>query len=415
MTKGYADFVPIVLGTGLNSYAVARSLHEAFGVRTLAIGRFPLRETADSSIVDVRSFRDLDRPAKLLEVLEEVAEEFAGRKLLLIANVEYYISVVIEHRERLERDFIIPLVSKEVADRLLNKADFYKTCEQLGVPHPTTRVIGRTEVAAGLTADLPFDFPVVVKPSDTDVWGRMHFPGKQKVYLATDIHDLQRIADDIYSHGYADELIVQEYLGGGDSVMRVVNTVSNRDGKMRAISVAQVVLTERNPLTLGNYNAVVTTSDETLTAQVRHLLDSVGYVGPANFDIMIDERTGQSKLLEINLRLGAASYYASAAGVNLAECLVDNFVYELDGVEQISNEQRLWVNVPRWTLRRFTARDVRPLVAAARRGGVSHTLHYKSDASASRRYNVFKVSWRHALDLIRYRKNSELSMEGRPN
>ena len=82
MTNGYADYVPIVLGTGLNSYAVARSLHEAFGVRTLAIGRFPLRETADSSIVEVRTFRDLDRPERLLEVLEEVAEEFAGRKLL---------------------------------------------------------------------------------------------------------------------------------------------------------------------------------------------------------------------------------------------------------------------------------------------------------------------------------------------
>ena len=79
------------------------------------------------------------------------------------------------------------LCPTEVAHRLLNKADFYKTCEELGVPHPKTRVIGRGEVTTGLTADLPFDFPVVVKPSDTDVWGRMHFPGKQKVYLATDI------------------------------------------------------------------------------------------------------------------------------------------------------------------------------------------------------------------------------------
>ena len=408
MTYGDADYVPIVLGTGLNSYALARALHEAYGVRTLAIGRFPLRETADSAIIDVRTFPDLNRPERLVEVLEAVAKEFAGRKLLLIANVEYYIGVVMEHRTRLERHFVLPLVPTEVAHRLLNKADFYRTCEELGVAHPVTRVVNKADVATGLGGDLPFDFPVIVKPSDTDVWGRMQFPGKRKVYLAADGRELQQIADSIYAAGYDDELIVQEYLVGGDAVMRVVNAYSDRHGRMRALSAAQVVLSERNPQTLGNYNALVTVHDAALTEQIRHLLDSVGYVGPANFDVMIDRRTGTSKLLEVNLRLGAASYYAAVAGVNLARCFVEDFVHEQEIAEQISTEQRLWINVPRWAVRTFVAKDARPLVAVARRKGATHTLVYRNDSSIARRTSAARVSWRHALDLVRYRKNTEL-------
>ena len=46
-------------------------MHEAYGVRTLALGRFPLRETADSRIVDVRTYRDFDDPARIVAVVRE--------------------------------------------------------------------------------------------------------------------------------------------------------------------------------------------------------------------------------------------------------------------------------------------------------------------------------------------------------
>ena len=45
MTYGNDDFVPVILGTNLTTYTMARSLHEAFGVRSLALGRFPLGAT----------------------------------------------------------------------------------------------------------------------------------------------------------------------------------------------------------------------------------------------------------------------------------------------------------------------------------------------------------------------------------
>lgn len=398
MTLGDSDFVPILLGTGLNSYAVARSLHEAFGVRSLALGRFPLRETADSQIIDVRTYPDLDDPERLLHQLHEVAAEFAGRTLLLIANVEYYIKVVLEHRAELEKHFVIPLPSFDVARRVLDKADFYRTCEELGVPHPRTHVSTAADVAAGAAGNLPFDFPVVVKPSDTEVWGRMHFPGKNKVYLATDAQALARTAATIASAGYDGELILQEYLAGGDVQARVVNTYSDHTGTVRAIATARVVVADRNPRTLGNYNALATVRDGELEQSIRHLLDSIGYVGPANLDVIVDARTGQGKLLEVNLRVGAASYYATAAGVNLARCMVEDFVRGDVVTEQVGRERLLWLNMPRVALWLFGKGPV------GTTGRAVHTLRYRADRSLARRVSAARVSWRHAVDLAKYGK-----------
>src|SRR5690606_41919972 len=97
MTYGNADFLPVVLGTNLNTYNIARSLHEAYGVRTLALGRLPLRETADSRIVDLRTYRDLHHPERIVAVLRELAAEVPGRQRPLIANNEFHTTAVVAH------------------------------------------------------------------------------------------------------------------------------------------------------------------------------------------------------------------------------------------------------------------------------------------------------------------------------
>ena len=243
MTYGNAEFLPIVLGTNLNTYNIARSLHEAYGVRTLALGRFPLRETADSRIVDVRTYRDFDDPERIVAVLRELAEEFPGRKRLLIANIEFYTNVVIAHRAELEHLYVIPLVGEDLAARLMNKTDFARTCAELGVPHPETVIATAADVdAPGFGEDLPFPYPLILKPADTDTYPRLRFEGKKKVYLVQDAAELRDVGRRIYAAGYTDDLIVQEYLAGDESVMRVVNTYSDRHGRLRFLSAAQIVL-----------------------------------------------------------------------------------------------------------------------------------------------------------------------------
>ena len=79
MQLGNDDFVPVILGTNLNAYNISRSLHEAYGVRSLALGRFAVRETADSTIVEVRARADFADADVIVSVLDEVAREFPDR------------------------------------------------------------------------------------------------------------------------------------------------------------------------------------------------------------------------------------------------------------------------------------------------------------------------------------------------
>ena len=400
---GDADFLPVVLGTNLSTYNIARSLHEAYGVRTLALGRAALRETASSAIVDVRTFPDLDEPDRVVEVLLEVAAEFPGRRRLLIANIEHYTNIVQARRAELAEHFLIPLPDPEVAAKLMTKAAFARTCEELGIPHPRTVVVLADEAAReGFGEDLPFDFPVICKPSDTDTYPRLRFAGKQKVYEVADPAELRTVAARMHAAGYDGELIVQELLAGDESVMQVVNTYSDRHGRLRVCSAAQIVLGEYDPQYLGNYNAVVTIEDPALTSAIRHLLESIGYRGAANVDVMVDRRTGEAKLLEVNLRQGAASYYTTAAGANIARCYVEDLVHERELPEIAADPEVLWVNVPYPVVRLLAPRSVRSLVRRARRKGVHHTLRYRHDRSWRRLLELARLDVRVALGYARH-------------
>ncbi|PJI85678.1 hypothetical protein [Luteimicrobium subarcticum] len=410
MSYGNDDFVPIVLGTNLNAYNMARSLHEAYGVRTLALGRFAVRETADSQIVGVRAYRDFQDPerivATLLEIADELDRERPGRTLVLLPLIEFYTNVVLEHRAALEQRFTIPLVGQAAADRLMNKTDFYRTCAELGVPHPESVIVSpATPLDETFGTRLPFGFPVICKPSNTDTYPRVRFEGKQKVYLVPDAAALRELCARIFAAGYADDLVVQEYLAGDESVMRVANTYSDRNGQTVFQSLGQVVVTEYDPKMVGNNNAIVSIRDDELAASIRTFLDGVGYTGTANFDVMLDRRTGLSKLLEINLRPGATSYYTMAGGGNLARAVIDDVVYRRSQPLTVTSRERLWLNVPYPVVRWFAPEPLRPLLRSARRAGTVHTLKYGPDMSWRRRLDVARIDLRHVLDYVRYAKN----------
>lgn len=396
------DFVPVILGTNINAYNVARSLHEAYGVTSIALGRAPLPATRESRIIDVRVDRHLDEPEVLVARLKELAAEIGDRPKVLFANIELYTTIVVAHRDEIAEDYLVPLVDADLAGRLMNKTDFYATCAELGVPHPESVIVSPGPLD-GVGDALPFPFPVILKPSNTDIYPRLRFEGQQKVYLVDDAASLREIAARIFAAGYDDDLVVQEYLAGDESVMRVVNTYSDRHGRMRFLSAGQVVLTEYDPREVGNNNAIVSIHDDELTDSVRRLLDGVGYTGLANLDVMLDRRTGQNKILEVNLRLGATSYYTRAAGGNVTEHVVGDLVQGVELTDTVTTAERLWVNVPYAVVLAFAPRALHGLLrAAARRGGPVHTLRYPADMSWRRRLIIAREDLRRSRNYVRY-------------
>lgn len=380
---GNDDFVPVILGTGLGAYAMARALHEDYGVRSLAIGRAALRETRDSAIVDVRVYPDFKAPDFIVDTILALRHEFEGRKILLIPAIELYTNVVMDNRACFGEQFLIPLPEKAAFDRLMSKTDFYETCEEIGIPHPST-VILTPEQAKDEWSAPNHGYPMIVKAADTDLYQRVHFAGKKKIYKVSGEDELREIVDLIFASDYQADLVLQEYLSGDETVMRIANSYSDRKGKMNFMALGQVVLTELNPALVGNNNAIVAIEDEKLAGMLTRLLEHVGYRGLANFDVMYDVEAREYKVLEANLRAGATHYYVAAAGASIMKHLVQDLVYQ-DSIEPVvTGNGGLWVNIPYPLVRRFSPEPLRPLLREARNHSTVHTLDYAADSEPKR-------------------------------
>ena len=92
--------------------------------------------------------------------------------------------------------------------------------------------------------------------------------------------------------------------------------------------------------------------DEKLYEQVQTFLEKLNYTGMANFDIKYDERDGEYKFFEINLRQGRSSFYVTLNGYNLAKGYIDDYVE--DNLKdkktvygnKLKSKHVLWLGVP---------------------------------------------------------------------
>ena len=115
------DFTSIILGTDINAYGVARSLHEAYGVRSHAFGVKPLRFTRASKIVDVEVHEDFDTDEGFLRTMKEVAERFQDQKPLLLTSCsDGYTALIAKHKKVLEEDFVFNYIDYDLQQKLEN-------------------------------------------------------------------------------------------------------------------------------------------------------------------------------------------------------------------------------------------------------------------------------------------------------
>ncbi len=382
-------FLPVLLGTDANAYGMARSFHEAYGIKSLAFGKYPLLETRKSRIVDVHTQPDFEDPNVFLDVLEDAASAYGNTydKLLLIACGDRYTELVCENRERLRKNFFVPYIENSLKLQLENKEDFYKICETHGLPYPATVVISKDDHEG---FELPFDFPVAVKASDSIEYVLLDFPGKKKAYKADSEKELRTIINDVYGAGYTGSLIIQDFIPGDDADMYVLNSYSNAAGKVQMMCLGHSILEDYTPAGIGNYNAIIQEGNDDIYAVYRHFLETIGFEGFSNFDLKYDARDGKYKVFEINIRQGRSSFFATASGANLATWLVRDAVEGKSlPAPRLYDTPHLWVHVPKSLVLDYAPARVLPQVRRLiNEGKVSNTLLYDEDLTFYRRIMI---------------------------
>lgn len=383
-------FRPVLLGSDTNVYGMARAFHEAYGVRSLAVSKTIFTATVDSKIIDFTLEPNLEEPEVFLKTLIDLKKNHPDETLLLVPCGDGYVKLVVRLQKELEPYFVFNCLSEDLLRRLTLKESFYEICDQYGFDRPKTTVVDKDSCKV---TEFPFDFPVIIKASNSVEYWKCSFPGKMKVFVAQNREEYLNIVSAIYSSSYQDHLTVQEFIPGDDSYMRVLNCYVGSDKKVKLMALGHALLEEHTPQGIGSYVAIMNTYDEELLKKFKHFLEDIGYQGFANFDMKLDMRDGKYKLFETNVRQGRSSFFVTAAGYNLAKWLADDVVFHKEQEFTVAKADHLWLQVPKGIVYKYVKnpalqREVRRLI---REKKATNSLFYSKDLSL-KRYLKIKIS-----------------------
>lgn len=401
----HGDILPVLLGADLNCYNIARAFHERYGVRSHAFGKYRIGVTEYTRILDFTVVPDLDDPEKAKLTLIEFAKANSDKVMIAFGCTDAYVELLSMIKPELSEYYIVPYTDYRQIKELTDKSKFYALCRRLGIPYPATHII-----APGDKPEIPFRCPVIIKPAVSAEYWKHEFEGMKKVYCAETESEALEIIEKIRAAGYPENIIVQDRIPGDDSHMYVLTAYCDRNAKVRMMCLGHVLLEEHTPKGLGNHAAIITETNRELCDRMRSLLEEVGFVGYANFDIKYDSRDESYRVFEINVRLGRSNYYVTAAGNNVAEYIVRDYLEggftDKDGCK-ISESEVYWRYIPDKIVYKYSSPELAARVKKLiKEGRAFSSMRYKPDLKGNPRRLLFVMmhEYRHIGKFNKYYK-----------
>lgn len=383
------DFFPIILGSDTNAYGTARMFNERYGIKPILLCADAMIFTSDSNILTLKKVDGFNTPEvfrnELKRELAELHKEY--EKVVVVPCSDYYTELVVSNYDYFDGMIANRFIPKELLHKVGTKDAFYAFCDEHGLDYPQTVICGKDERESAVDS-LPFGFPIVVKPENSNAteYLECHFAGKKKVFFVSDREEYLKIVSAMNEAGYGGNLIIQKFIKGGDTGSRVLNCYSGNDGKVRFMCLGKILLEDYSPIMLGNYDAIMSTSDQKLYSKVEEFLNSIGYVGFSNFDLKYDEDTGEYIFFELNPRPGRSSYFVYGAGYNTMEMLVDDAVYGKEWETVYADNKAVWSAVPVRTIKKYVidAEAKAETLTLIKKNGVSMNLLNKKEKNIKR-------------------------------
>lgn len=386
-------FLPLLLGADINVYSMARAFHEAYGVKTVAYGMYPSGPCYGSSIIDYRVSPRNDEPEVVLRNVSAVAREFPNKKIIVLGCGDNYLTAIAENLPKFPANVIAPYIDLALMEELIHKEKFYGLCDKYGIDHPATVAYHK---GMGHDFELPFSGPFVVKPAESATYWDHPFPTQKKAYVLKTRAEVEAVIDEIYKNGYEDSLILQDFIPGDDSFMRVVTNYSDQSGKVRLMCVGHVLLEEHTDHAIGNHAVIITEPEPELCEKLRFFLEDIKFTGFSNFDVKYDQRDGKFKVFEINCRQGRSNYYVTGAGHNLAKYLVEDRIEGKTGPLVVNENRSLWRVIPQKVAYDYISREYHSQMKALIDAGKwVNPLFYAVDKGLVHKMRIIRDQWRY--------------------
>jgi len=400
-------FLPIILGSDENAYGIARAFHEKYNIISAALCKEILPATRYSKIIEIIKIENFDEEKICIENLVKIAENKLKdyEKLILIPCADYYFEYVVKNKEKIEKYFCNKFISYDLLQKFVTKEKFYQICDEYNLAYPKT-VICEKKDRLSILNSLPFDFPMIVKPNNSNGYDYLHseFEGKKKVFFVDTKEEYINIINNMNASDYNGNLIIQEFIPGDDTSERTLNCYSDNNGKVKLMCLGQPVIEEYAPHALGNYAAIITDYNQDIFDKIKKFLEDIKYIGFSNFDMKFDPKSNEYKPYDLNPRQGRSSFFVTAAGYNLAEFLVDNCVYGKNPDIIYANTDSLWLTVPEKII--FDYVENQEVLNRAKKllkeKKYAYTLLYKKDMSLKRYLKIKKYYNRHIKNYKKY-------------
>lgn len=387
--------IPILVGTDVNAYGMARSFHEEYGIRSHCIGIAELPMTKDSKICDVTIVPELRQESVFVSSLIKMANDFTENsdiKPILICAGDEYTELAINNYEQLKDYFIIPYPHKEILDAVYFKDNFYSLCEKYQLPYPKTVVVEESNFEDEI-ANLKLDFPIAMKPVDAAQQIALDFDGQQKAYKFTAKSGLISMIKRTYVAGYHGKLLLQDFIPGDDTHMHTINFYADEGHNVRLMVMGQQLLEDPSDFLVGNYVATMIKYLPEIEDLLTNFIKKINYSGYGNFDLKYDDRDHQYKIIELNPRQGRSAFYTTASGYNLMKYAVEDLIFETPFNKPVyADTEFLWLGVsPKDALENVHNPEIKQAMKnLIEIGKYGNTLQYPHDLSIIRNYRINK-------------------------
>ncbi len=316
------EFLPIILGSDLNTYSIAREIHEAYGIKPAVATSMILLPCIDSKIINFYKKQNFSKDPKVFkEVLDGIYEENKGkyRKFIIFAPDDVMRTYALENIEKLCFEPIMPYAPIDVIKSLSTKNDFYEKIKDLDLGAKT--IIANKENYKDL--DYPLD--VFIKPDNDVFYKSLDFEGQQKGYHSKSREETLQILERIFNAGYDYNILVQEFVEGGDGSEYSVE--GYRSKNTTSMSISKNILLDKRVEWIGNFVAKIDSDEKILYDYGKQIVESLGIYGLFNIDFKKDTRTGKFYAFEVNLRQGRSHYFATLNGVNTSKLAIEDRIF----------------------------------------------------------------------------------------
>lgn len=240
---------------------------------------------------------DEERPGPYLEGLLAIGRRL-GRKAILIATSDETTQFVADHAGALREHFIFPDNSPTLVRQLASKREMFELAMAQGVPTPMT-VFPKNldDVLAYAERGV---FPVMLK----GIYGnRLQARTRKKMAIVGTRDELIALYKEMEDPD-APNLMLQEYIPGGDDQVFIFNGYFNRQADCLAGFTGYKV--RQFPIHVGCASLGECTWVPKVAEDTIRFMKAVGYQGILDIGYRLDPRDGQYKVLDINPRVGQA-------------------------------------------------------------------------------------------------------------